>query len=523
MSSTTIRYSGVPENSHSRRFDSGNNSGRDSNRSSEPTSDITADSTSYTRPAPAGGIDRGPESDLTLKWRKRLRALADPETAPEQHAGSADRSAAPAAGGFVPGFAPGKAAPVSDDPRHNRAFPHPQNPGLFAEPDGFYDWANRRLYLADGSPDPMTPGAYRYQTRPDLCDLDAPDSSPSSPRYEPMHLRHKPGDTYLIDRDRPYDVLDPGPFGSPGWFPDPRTGRHRRNELPDPIPWWEIEEEPEKAEWAEHAEALLERRTLVEAEARRPWARGSDDSSDDDPPEPPSRQPRPEDRPDRQPRPGPRPRDRREAEAEAEVRQGASDRSRRLPHPPRQADRRSTRPPEEPPHRFNKLREDAWDRFIEKSADLAAAHRSQTAIEREGGPTIGRIARGIHLIAGLLHHRPRPRGAEPVPPDRHTALADRTARFAQAMRGAQRARTALHNPEVPAPGRPGFGSEATRRTSTPAPSHQTTSPGAARWTPPPEASRRTDSSSRAGVGPFIAEWERRFNPRDHLSGGAAWA
>jgi hypothetical protein len=163
--------------------------------------------------------------------------------------------------GFVPGFTPGKAGPVGDDPRHNRVYPHPKNPGLFAEEDGFYDWADRRLFLADGSPDPMTPGAYRYQTRPDLCDLDASDADPSSPRYEPDHLRHKPGDTWIIDKRRPYDVLDPGPFGAPGWFPDRRTGRHRRDELPDPIPWWEIEEEPEKAEWAERAEALWERRT----------------------------------------------------------------------------------------------------------------------------------------------------------------------------------------------------------------------------------------------------------------------
>ena len=132
MSSTTIRYSGVPENSHSR------------GSSNSTAADFSNDVASYTSPAEA--------------------------------------AAAPPA--FVPGFSPGKAAPVSDDPRHNPAFPHPSNPGLFAEPDGFYDWADRRSYHADGSPDPMTPGAYRYQTRPDLCDLDAPDSSPSSPRYE---------------------------------------------------------------------------------------------------------------------------------------------------------------------------------------------------------------------------------------------------------------------------------------------------------------------------------------------------
>jgi hypothetical protein len=245
VSSTTIRYSGVPENSHSRDFDS--------------------DDAAYASSARHEESDTVRDTELT----RRFRAAA----AADQAVTAEPEPAAPSA--FVPGFTPGKAGPVGDDPRHNRVYPHPKNPGLFADEDGFYDWADRRLFLADGSPDPMTPGAYRYQTRPDLCDLDASDADPSSPRYEPEHLRHKPGDTWLIDDRRPYDVLDPGPFGSPGWFPDRRTGRHRRDELPDPIPWWEIEEEPEKAEWAERAEALWERRTRItrEREAREARAR----------------------------------------------------------------------------------------------------------------------------------------------------------------------------------------------------------------------------------------------------------
>jgi hypothetical protein len=80
--------------------------------------------------------------------------------------------------------------------------------------------------------DPNAPGAHRYD--PDSSDLTLPESDPRSPRYEPPHLRHRPGDTWIIDRDRPNDSLDPGPFGSPDWRPDNRTGRHRRSELPDP-------------------------------------------------------------------------------------------------------------------------------------------------------------------------------------------------------------------------------------------------------------------------------------------------
>jgi hypothetical protein len=50
--------------------------------------------------------------------------------------------------------------------------------------------------------------------------------------------RHRPGDTWMIG-GKPYDPDDPGVWP---WKPDPtyrrdrRTGRHRRGELPDPLP-----------------------------------------------------------------------------------------------------------------------------------------------------------------------------------------------------------------------------------------------------------------------------------------------
>ncbi|GAB3647071.1 hypothetical protein [Glycomyces tarimensis] len=100
--------------------------------------------------------------------------------------------------------------------------------------DGFYDWAGRRLFLPDGSPDPATPGVYRHEYDPRTTDPSAPDSDPVSPRYEPPHLRHRPGDTFEIG-GKPHDALDPGPYGTPGWRPDQRTGRHRRGELPEPL------------------------------------------------------------------------------------------------------------------------------------------------------------------------------------------------------------------------------------------------------------------------------------------------
>lgn len=50
--------------------------------------------------------------------------------------------------------------------------------------------------------------------------------------------RHRKGDTYLIG-GKPYDPLDAGPWlwkSDPDFQRDRRTGRHRRGELPDPIP-----------------------------------------------------------------------------------------------------------------------------------------------------------------------------------------------------------------------------------------------------------------------------------------------
>jgi hypothetical protein len=608
VSSTTIRYSGVPENSHSRR------SGSD---------DSAANS-----------------SDLMLRWRSRLReesaatdtAASDPapEAAPAL-APTRGRASDPAASEPIR-FTPGKAKPLDSDRRHNRAYPHPQNPGLLEQPDGFYDWADRRLYLSDGSPDPMTPGAYRYQTRPDLCDLDAPDSDPSSPRYEPEHLRHKPGDTWIIDRSRPYDVLDPGPFGSPGWFPDRRTGRHRRDELPDPIPWWEVEEEHEKAEWAEQAEALWLRRTSISrereaAESAESTARDDcrqpgnshDDRPDDrtlssggrggpgGPGDPPGRSGTtspnyPDDPDDHGERGGHgQERDRRgrgdredpghrrdyghrRDRGEFGHRGDQGDRGDRGNHRnyggnadhddhghPRdrngwnRIDRSSERtgfggaervasPSHEPsgfdssgpdptvldaPHRFDKLREDAWARFLERSEPLAAAHhppvqarsdhhertpakhhllnpwklwlnliRALVAVAARSKPVFTQSASKQSISASVPVQRRRPM----VAPDRRTHLASRTARFAGAVRGAQRARAeTASSPGLAA--RPAAG-PVDGPVSPPKPHIQV------HW----RTRTRQQRPSPGPAGSFMAEWERHFDlTTGQAAGGAAWA
>ncbi|GAB3995473.1 hypothetical protein GCM10029992_12800 [Glycomyces albus] len=152
-------------------------------------------------------------------------------------------------------------------------------------------------------------------------DWSHPEADPSHPRYEPPHLRHQPGDTWQIG-GRPFDPDDSGPYGNPLWRPDRRTGRHRRGELPDPLP------------------------------------------------------PEPESSPPQVARPSPGPH-----------RRGFWNE----PAPERRHLRAETDQDQEEPHRFDRLREDAWDHFMTDSAPLAAAHtqpsrpRRQTAIEREAG------------------------------------------------------------------------------------------------------------------------------------------
>jgi hypothetical protein len=213
MSHSTIRYSGVPGNSQP--FTSGSDH----------------------RPKPVGS-DR---ADLAARWRSRLAGVSE-----EPSEGSRLVRALP----FTPGKTPDGWTETRTRERGANEWPHPENPGLITDYDGHYDWAGRRLFLSDGTPDPATPGAYRYQTRPDLCDPSAPDSEPVSPRYEPMWLRHKPGDIHQFGA-KPFDPDDAGPFGNPLWRPDRRTGRHRYAELPDPIAPWDWQPgDPEPPDFA---------------------------------------------------------------------------------------------------------------------------------------------------------------------------------------------------------------------------------------------------------------------------------
>ena len=164
--------------------------------------------------------------------------------------------------------------------------------------------------------DPNSPGAYRYD--PDSSDPTLPESDPRSPRYEPPHLRHRPGDTWIIDRDRPHDPLDPGPYGAPDWYPDNRTGRHRRGELPD---------------------------APCEDEA-------------------------PRSRPDRAHRPSPGP----TSEGAERSRPSPGRTGDKPPEPPTRPRRRFWEDDHEDRYDFGKLREDAWLRFIAGSQELHRAH-----------------------------------------------------------------------------------------------------------------------------------------------------
>jgi hypothetical protein len=228
--------------------------------------------------------------------------------------------------------------PVGRNARSPR--PRPGEPDLIEHTDGYYDRTGRRLFLADGAPDPATPGAYRYQAHPDLCDPAAPETDPASPRYEPPHLRHRPGDTWIIDRDRPHDPDDPGPYGTSGWRPDPRTGRHRRDELPDP---------PQERTVAPDGPPIAA----------------------DDPPTAKPRHPATAAGP-----PPRRSRYRRDDETQAAA---------------------TTTP--EAPYRFSKLREDAWDRFLINSAHLAAAHPvERSALDRRHRRPVAWLLAMLHRL-----------------------------------------------------------------------------------------------------------------------------
>ena len=501
MSSTTIRYSGVPENSHSRGFTSGRESDQASGRSAERAadrtssfgsgqhqSDRTADRTAdfgsghYSSDRAAdSGSDRS--SDGTTE-RGPVRA---PDCAAERGYNRAPGSAAALGSGRAfdnaadrgSGQASGHASASDSGGAADLGYDHSSErsssareavAALLAEQSataaaaaaaaadfglipgfgGYYDSTGRRLFLLDGSPDPMTPGTYRYRVSPDLCDLGAPESDPSSPRYEPPHLRHQPGDDWEIG-GKPYDPDDPGPYGNPLWRPDTRTGRHRRGELPDPIspPERTDTERPAPPSDATDDDEDQAGRQGGQSGARLPIA------------------------PDR-PRPSPRDRSRFWSEADS----NASEPAMRDPHVDH-AVRNRDLGPSEPPYQFSKLREAAWDRFQVKSAELAAAHQHTHALlQREGGWAFAMVLQFFHWLIAVVKGsakvgapqgpqaphahpplpHPRPHPTQETRPEqrpasrpgrmgraeaqRRTSLALDSSRLAAAVRGVQRGRAA---------------------------------------------------------------------------------
>jgi hypothetical protein len=326
--------------------------------------------------------------------------------------------------------------------------------GLIERADGYYDWAGRRLFLADRSPDPMTPGAYRYQAHPDLCDLTAPESDPASPRYEPPHLRHRPGDTWEIG-GKPRDPDDPGPYGSAGWRPDPRTGRHRRNELPDPIPPWEQpqQDEPVPEPAAQDGAAPPEPAppAVPDRSAREPRRRNRFWTEDTDEPE------------------------NREA----------------IP---------------ERPHRFPKLQEDAWDRFVIKSADLAAAHQiTALGLACEYGRMTAWFIRIIEWI-GALVKGPKVMEAALGEPSMQAAEEPPALAMEKADEPAGQSETELADaPSVQAPkqSRPRPGS---RLAAAVGGSQTARAQLAEHWREQPRQSR-----PRPSPVPYMSRWERAFD------------
>jgi hypothetical protein len=161
---------------------------------------------------------------------------------------------------------------------------------------------------------------------------------------------------------------------------------------------------------------------------------------------------------------------------------------------------------QEEPYRFSKMREHAWDRFLLKSADLAAAHHAApqrrpgrrsrtTAVERECGRQIAlwfRLARWVTTVFGSGSARPRavpepaavsvPERPKPGPRPRPGALLDRAVRGAQAGRaaaGEARGKSAEEH-----------------------------------WRTRPAEDRPRPSQTS----PIITDWEKHFDAFRHLSG-----
>jgi hypothetical protein len=410
------------------------------------------------------------------------------------------------------------------------------------EGDGYYDWAGRRLFTIDGEPDPMCPGAYRYQHNPAACDLEAPDSDPRSPRYEPIHLRHKPGDTWIIDTNRPHDPYDPGPFGSPDWYKDERTGRHRRDETPDPLPaegwvppkgaWF-----PETVDWPEPEPPQSKARETDEQTDRRggsdrppPWgSRGRPVPSEPEEPQRPwaVRTGRPSPSPDAEPRPARRPWDRGGPGDAGWISGYGRQKEPREEDNGERVDGRSGSDTTGE-FRFSKLREDAFDRFMANSAQLRAAHfQPEKPYLRERALWVLRwlmwvLAIGLAPMPTPLnrHHRqsqplaPHPIPAQPGPNDQGSARTQPVesapthlpgAALAAAVEGARAARklitdrSARTSTDLAAAVR-----NSANRTST------TRASAATHWRTQPRQTRPRPSP-RPRTGSYMAGWERAFD------------
>ncbi|WP_133884142.1 hypothetical protein [Glycomyces sp. NRRL B-16210] len=414
-----------------------------------------------------------------------------------------------------------------------------------SEQAGFYDWAGRRLFHADGEPDTMCPGAYRYQHNPDCCDLEAADSDPRSPRYEPMHLRHKPGDTWIIDVNRPHDPYDPGPYGSHGWYQDRRTGRHRRDELPDPLPaegWVPPEGAwfPGTSDWPEPAAPQSDRTERISWHGGSGSEDGSRHRNDD---RPPPRggvglaRPSPEDD-----RPSPEPRGSRQRspwgrrDAEAPRPEGNRDRGcRRAPEDrgeehDRTGSARTVASRDE--HRFSKMREEAFDRFMVESAALRAAHfQPESPYLRERAVWALRwflwvLACGLAPMPGPLtvrSSRPEPQSPQRIPTQpgpttlTRNGLPDRThspgTAIAAAFDGARAARAVISARSTQSSGEL---ADAVRSSAVDnGPTHWRTRPNRSR----PGQNRRRQT---ARPGSYMAAWEQAFDTDGAcVFGGAA--
>lgn len=128
-------------------------------------------------------------------------------------------------------------------------------------------WHNPAAKAPQPHPPATAPQPHPHAAAPESYpNTTAPWHNQVPPTFPPYRTEADgPRNSWVIEHDRPRDFYDRGPYGTPGWRPDTRTGRHRRGESPVPIPQ---SEHPELIPQSQRPDPIPAPATKEEYEAR---------------------------------------------------------------------------------------------------------------------------------------------------------------------------------------------------------------------------------------------------------------